>query len=220
VIEGWLGEGAPTFEEAVASFLAKEIMPRGEFDRLAAQMRTKAFTAAYLYTADHLQRVYEATAAAIEKGTTLWDFKGEVGELLSKPWHRETVFRTNVLAAYGKGHYDQAQASRAVRPYGRYSAIMDGRTRPSHARLHGLVYPLDHPFWQTYWPPWGYNCRCGVTTLSQMEVEESGLEVRREMDNLPEPDGKFVSPAAGEWRPDLSRYAPELRQLVERAIYD
>lgn len=220
MIDGWLGEEAPPFQEAVEAFLAKEIMPKWEFERLARALKTRAFTAAYVYAADQLQRVYEATLAAIEQGTTLADFKLEVGELLTKPWHRETVFRTNVLSAYGKGHYDQAQASRAVRPYGRYSAVLDGRTRPSHARLHGLVYPLDHPFWQMYWPPWGYNCRCGVTTLSQMEVDEEQMPVRRDLENLPPPEAKFVSPAAGEWRPDLDRYAPELRRLVEQAIYD
>ncbi len=220
MIEGWLGEGAPSFEEAVEAFLAKQIMPRHEFDQLAARLRARAFTVARVYAADQLQRVYDAVLRAIEQGTTLHDFKREVGDLLTRPWHRETVFRTNVLSAYGKGHYDQAQSSKAVRPYGRYSAVMDGRTRPSHARLHGLVYPLDHPFWQAYWPPWGYNCRCGVTTLSRLEVEAEGLEVQSGLDGLPPPEGRFVSPAAGEWQPDLSRYAPELRERVEKAIYD
>ena len=220
MIDGWLGEDAPPFTEAVEAFLAKEIMPRWEFEQLAASLRQKVFTAAYVYAADQLQRVYEATLAAIEQGTTLPEFKQAVGDILAKPWHRETVFRTNVLSAYGKGHYDQAQASRAVRPYGRYSAVMDGRTRPSHARLHGLVYPLDHPFWQQYWPPWGYNCRCGVTTLSSLEVEEAGLPVQDGLEGLPAPEGAFVSPARGDWQPDLSRYVPALREMVEKAIYD
>src|SRR4030042_1976036 len=99
-------------------------------------------------------------------------------EILTRPWHRETVFRTNVLSAYGAGHWEQAQEIRSLRPYARYSAVMDGRTRPSHAALHGLIYPLDHPFWRTYWPPWDYNCRCFAVTLSQWEVEQGGLQVR------------------------------------------
>src|SRR4030042_1453082 len=99
-------------------------------------------------------------------------------EILTRPWHRETVFRTNVLSSYGAGHWEQAQEIRALRPYARYSAVMDGRTRPSHAALHGLIFPLDHPFWRTYWPPWDYNCRCFAVTLSQWEVEQGGLQVR------------------------------------------
>jgi SPP1 gp7 family putative phage head morphogenesis protein len=157
-------------------------------------------------------------------------------DILTRPWHRETVFRTNVLSSYGAGHWQQAQDTRTLRPYARYSAVMDGRTRPRHAALHGLVYPLDHPFWQTYWPPWDYNCRCGAHTLSQWEIDTQGLTVSQDApqrmaggDARPtrdaRPTNKFVSPAAGQdWQPDYGKYAPELgeqvQRRVERAIYD
>ncbi len=214
------------FEEAVNYFLAKGIMTREQFDRLSAAEKAKAFTAARVYGADELQRVFEAVGAALEKGISYREFAKGVQDLLTRPWHRETVFRTNVLSAYGAGHWEQAQDVRALRPYARYSAVMDGRTRPTHAALHGLVYPLDHPFWQRYWPPWDYNCRCAAVTLSQWEVEHQGLEVSRAMGgDLPAPARNFQSPAAGSrWQPDYSKYAPELatqlRQAVERPIYD
>lgn len=211
------------FAEAVDAFLAKGIVAREEFDGMAREMRAKSFTAAYVHGAEELKVVYDACLAALAQGRTLREFVKATEEILTRPWHRETVFRTNVLSAYGRGHFDQAQAVRSLRPYGRYSAVMDGRTRPSHARLHGLVYPLDHPFWKTYWPPWDYNCRCGVTTLSQYEVDRDGLQVRTETADLP-PAGKFSSPAAGaEWQPDYGRYPQPLRGQVEervRAIYD
>jgi SPP1 gp7 family putative phage head morphogenesis protein len=214
------------FDEAVDYFLAKGIMTRAEFDQLSAAEKNKAFTAAYVYQTDKLQRVFDACLAAIESGQTLADFKRAAADILPQPWHRETVFRTNVLSAYGAGHWEQAQDTRALRPYARYSAVMDGRTRPSHAALHGLVYPLDHPFWQTYWPPWDYNCRCAALTLSLWEVEHQGLTVQQTMGaNLPPPAKKFTSPAqGGRWEPDYDKYAPELagqlRQAVEKAIYD
>jgi SPP1 gp7 family putative phage head morphogenesis protein len=215
------------FDEAVEFFLAKGIMTRGEFDKLAAAEKARAFTAAYVYKADELQRVYDAVLAALEKGTTLGDFVKATEDILTRPWHRETVFRTNVLSSYGAGHWDQAQAIRELRPYARYSAVMDGRTRPRHAALHGLVYPLDHPFWLTYWPPWDYNCRCAAITLSQGEIDTQGLQVNQGAVPASGPHNNFVSPAqGGKWQPDYGKYAPELagrlRRAVEgqKAIYD
>ena len=216
------------FDEAVEFFLAKGIMTRAEFDKLAAAEKVKAFTAAWVHQADELQAVYDAVLAAIEKGTTLREFVKATEDILTRPWHRETVFRTNVLSSYGAGHWEQAQAARTLRPFARYSAVMDGRTRPRHAALHGLVYPLDHPFWQTYWPPWDYNCRCAAFTLSQWEVDDQGIQVQREMgESLPAPAPKFQSPARGSaWEPDYTKYAPELAAQVQRrvegqkAIYD
>ncbi|MFA6721233.1 MAG: phage minor head protein [Candidatus Cloacimonadaceae bacterium] len=211
-------EHIPPFQEAVDWYLEKKIVTREVFETLSREARTKAFTAARVYAADELLNVYKALELAIEKGSTYQEFRAMIGELMPRPWHRETVFRTNVLSAYGAGHHQRAQETRHLRPYGRYSAVMDGRTRPSHARLHGLVYPLDHQFWQRYWPPWGYNCRCGVRTLSQMEVAEEGLAVQDEMTGLPEPEKKFASPAGAKWEPDIAKYPPALKYLVADQI--
>jgi SPP1 gp7 family putative phage head morphogenesis protein len=220
-----VGEGVPPFEEAVAWFMDKGIVTPDEFEDLSKEMRLKAFTAAYTYGADELLTVYNACLRAIDQGTTLRQFVKETAHILERPWHRETVFRTNVLSAYGRGHWQQAQELKALRPYARYSAVMDGRTRPTHAALHGLIYPLDHPFWQRYWPPWDYNCRCGATTLSQVDVDEDNLTVRRDLgDDLPPVNPKFAGPASDQpWEPDYARYPAPVGQQLQtavRAIYD
>lgn len=43
-----------------------------------------------------------------------------------------------------------------------YKTIGDGRVRDEHRKLHGTILPVDHPFWQIYYPPNGWNCRCFV----------------------------------------------------------
>ncbi len=218
--DGHFGKDIPPFAEAIAWFLDKEIVTKEEFLLLSAEARVKAFTAAYVHAADLLNEVFDSTLKAIELGTTLNDFKKEAGQILTRPWHRETVFRTNVQSAYGAGHWAQAQNVKDLRPYARYSAVMDGRTRPSHAALHGQVYPINHPFWQTYWPPIGFNCRCQAITLSQYEVDQEGYEVSQALGpNIPPPDQGFQSPAkGGVWQPDMTKYPAWLAEQLHHSL--
>lgn len=41
-----------------------------------------------------------------------------------------------------------------------YFAIMDGATRQDHALLNGTILPATDPFWQQFYPPNGWGCRC------------------------------------------------------------
>jgi hypothetical protein len=144
------------FQEAMDFFLAKGIVTRAEFDALSAAEKAKAFTAARVYAADDLQRIFDVLGAVLEKGLTYRDFAKATEDLLISPWHRETVFRTNVLSSYGAGHWQQADATRESRPYVIYRDMGDGRVRPDH-RLGGLVLRLDDPFVRSHWGPWAYN---------------------------------------------------------------
>lgn len=76
----------------------------------------------------------------------------------------ETIFRTQTQLAYGAGRYqaDQRPAVQSILWGYRYSTAGDDRVRPSHAELDGVTLPKEHPFWQTCWPPNGWNCRCSV----------------------------------------------------------
>lgn len=46
-----------------------------------------------------------------------------------------------------------------------YRTANDDRVRPQHAALHGVTLPVSDPFWQTYYPPNGWNCRCTVVQV-------------------------------------------------------
>lgn len=105
----------------------------------------------------------------------------ETGELstvqLGSDRRLRTIFQTNVQTAYMAGRYMRLMDDVENRPYWQYVAVMDGRTRPAHAALHGKVFRWDDPIWKVIFPPNGWGCRCRVRALTQAEVEAMGLRV-------------------------------------------
>ncbi len=51
------------------------------------------------------------------------------------------------------------------RYYLQYRTAHDGKVRPEHAALHGVTLPMSDPFWEEYYPPNGWNCRCSVVQV-------------------------------------------------------
>lgn len=48
-----------------------------------------------------------------------------------------------------------------------YRTAGDDRVRPEHAALNGITLPPSDPFWDVYYPPNGWNCRCTVVQVSR-----------------------------------------------------
>ena len=46
-----------------------------------------------------------------------------------------------------------------------YRTAGDDKVRPEHAALGGVTLPQSDPFWETYYPPNGWNCRCTVVQV-------------------------------------------------------
>ena len=105
----------------------------------------------------------------------------ETGEITRKqlgtPARLNTIFRTTTQGAYMAGRYESMIANAKERPYWRYVAVMDARTRPSHARLHNKVFHYLDPIWKFIFPPNGFSCRCRVEALTAAEVAQYGLVV-------------------------------------------
>lgn len=169
-IEFWKQRAKLTDEEAKA---------------LGEGVKHRAFYVTGLAKQDLVQLVSDGIEEALKNGETLADFKARIAAAIqAQGWHDyrvENIFRTNMQTAYSAGRYKKMQAVKASRPYWQYIAVMDKRVRPSHAILHEKVYPADHEFWATNYPPNGFRCRCGVRTLSARQVEKQGLTVETEM---------------------------------------
>ena len=54
-----------------------------------------------------------------------------------------------------------------------YRTAGDGKVRPEHAELHGVTRPMADPFWEEYFPPNGWNCRCTVVQVRKSKYPET-----------------------------------------------
>ena len=68
-----------------------------------------------------------------------------------------TIFETNIRMSYAHGRWQRIDRVKKARPYLRYVAIDDDRTRPQHRAWHGTVLPVDDPFWRSHYPPNGWG---------------------------------------------------------------
>ncbi len=234
-----LPEEPMTYEEATRYFQDKlEVTPK-EFYALHAKYRSLAFTVSGYTAARVISEFHEELQRAIEEGTSMGDFKSHMDDFLERkglhklhPIQAETIFRTNVQTAYNVGAYKEmtSPAVMAARPYWRYDAVEDSRTRPSHLAMNGRVFPADSPVWDTWYPPNGYKCRCSISTLSKRQVEQQGLEVEEKIPDRVDigygyihvmPDKDFhYNPAKVTFDPDLENMPESLQKAFERRQQD
>jgi SPP1 gp7 family putative phage head morphogenesis protein len=97
----------------------------------------------------------------------LQDYLDEIGVSGVGSGRLETIFRTQLQSSYSAGRWvaDQDPDIQEILWGYKYVTAGDDRVRETHAELDGVTLPKDHPFWQTFWPPNGYNCRCQVIPL-------------------------------------------------------
>lgn len=187
-------------EEAVKYFESKGYAITWNWRDLWQEAQARAFTVAGVTQVDVLQDIRGELDKALKRGTTFADFRADLQPLLERKgwWGRhaqtdpatgemagkgltprrlQTIFQTNVQTSYMAGRYRSQMANVADRPYWKYVAILDGRTRPAHRLLHGRVFRYDDPFWDYFYPPNGFNCRCRVEALSQADLDEAGIDL-------------------------------------------
>ena len=81
-----------------------------------------------------------------------------------------TEYATATKLAAGARRWDEITADTATFPLLQYLAVVDDNSRDDHAALNGVIRPANDGFWDTNFPPNGYNCRCDVAQLRSGEV--------------------------------------------------
>jgi SPP1 gp7 family putative phage head morphogenesis protein len=190
------------------------------------EAHSKAFTVARVTRMDVLDDIRGMVTKSLEEGITFEQFKKELmPKLQKKGWwgivqdeegndvqlgsvrRLKTIYDTNLRTSYMAGRYKDMYLNAKNRPYWMYDAKEDGRTRPAHKALDGVVYRYDHPFWDTHYPPNGWRCRCNVLPLTEGEVQEKGLTVKTEMPSRSATDvGWDYNVGKAAFQPDLEKY--------------
>ena len=57
-----------------------------------------------------------------------------------------------------------------------YRTVGDDHVRPEHAALNGTTLPFSDAFWDSYYPPNGWNCRCTVVQVRKTKYPETPRE--------------------------------------------
>lgn len=74
----------------------------------------------------------------------------------------QAEYQTAVASARMGAKWREFERRKDVYPNLVYKTQLDGRVRPEHAQLNGIIRPINDAFWKTHYPPNGWRCRCNV----------------------------------------------------------
>jgi SPP1 gp7 family putative phage head morphogenesis protein len=100
------------------------------------------------------------------------DFRAEVDKMnvkYNQNWLR-TEYNQAVASSQCAARWTDFEKHSKSMPFLQYQAVMDGNTRAEHAALNGVIKRVDSDFWDKYYPPNGWGCRCEVIQLTMRGV--------------------------------------------------
>jgi len=103
------------------------------------------------------------------------EFQKEAEAIIGKYNHNwlRAEYNQAVAAAQAGARWNDYKSRSDAMPYLQYQCVMDGNTRPEHAALHGVIKRIDDPFWDKYYPPNGWGCRCEAVQLPGSSYKET-----------------------------------------------
>lgn len=173
------------------------------------------FTVAKIAKLDLLTSVYRSLDEVIRNGGTFETWKANILPALKREgwWGEVTnrdltgtdetiivndrrlrnIYRTNIRMSIAAGRWRRYQAQKELFPYLRYrSDHPREHPRKDHLSWHGIILPVDHPWWQEHFPPNGWGCNCLPEQVSEGMLKRRGWQVTTE---LPLPASRPFYPA-------------------------
>lgn len=75
----------------------------------------------------------------------------------------QTEFNTANRSGAMAEKWEKIQKQKSLYPNLTYKTVKDNRVREEHRNLQDVTKPVDDPFWDKWYPPNGWHCRCYVT---------------------------------------------------------
>lgn len=185
--------------EVAAYFNNRGLRPSFSWQDFEPEEHAVAFTVAKAMQLDVLEAIHGSLQEAIDEGIPFeqwqrdltprlqalgwWGRQEMVDPLtgvlrevqLGSPRRLRTIYRANLRTARAAGQWDRIQRTARALPYLVYLLGPSERHRPQHEAKEGLVLPVDDPFWQQWFPPNGWGCKCHVRQITRREAEARGI---------------------------------------------
>lgn len=184
-----MAEISVRFSEAVDFLKRRLALPPGRWLELLREIDAAAQDRSAGMGEALVRDILAEVTKAVEDGTALSGFLDGWEEIVGRHgWTDESGGRSAELAfrimsaqAYAAGRWQQIQRLKKVRPYLRYvhvdPELLQPWSRPEHAHWHNTILAIDDPWWDTHYPPNGWNCRCYVQSLSERDLKRYGWVV-------------------------------------------
>lgn len=205
-------------DDVVRAFDARgSLQPTVRWSEMMHEQHAVAFTVAKVARLDLLRAMRTSIDQVIRDGGTFEEWKsGIMPDLQKAGWwgavsNREltgtdetiivnnrrlrTIYNTNVRMSMASGHWVRIQRQKDVFPYLRYLPSTSEHKRPLHMTWYGILLPVDHPFWQTHFPPNGWGCKCHFEQVTERQLKRKGWSITPDSD-LPQGARQFF-PADG-----------------------
>lgn len=197
--------------EALEYFRQKVRVPTRTWTDIWQGAHARAFAVAGVQRDDLLAGIKAALDKAIAQGTTLEEFRRDLGPLMDglgwrargrayEGWRTRLVYQANLNAAYAAGRYAQMTEPETLEalPFWAYRHSRKRDPRPEHLAWDGKVLAADDPWWRTHYPPNGWGCGCWAEPLSRRQLRALGKDGP---DPSPEVETRpWVDPNTGERR--------------------
>lgn len=173
-------KAGPVPQDVLKFWRSKRLRPAFHHLDVWREEHDAALTVAKVMRTDVLAVIQRALDIAIAQGQDFATFKREIqphlenagwwdehevedpdtGEevTVNPPRRLKLIFDTNLRTSRAIGQWDRIQDGKALRPYLLYQVGPSRRHREQHLAWHGVLLPVDDPFWTYAFPPNGFNC--------------------------------------------------------------
>ncbi|MDR2807765.1 MAG: phage head morphogenesis protein [Spirochaetaceae bacterium] len=201
-----MGDRFPEPVEA-EKFLSRKVKVETEkWDELKWGEHAHAFTVAHSIKAGVLDHIHGLLNKAMSEGQAFSAFKKNMLTLMEKSgwygregktkddktyinWRIRIIYDTNMRTAHAAARYRRQLQAADLRPVWIYKSKLVGKNRrQEHIVLHNKAFRYDDPFWNSYYPPNGWECKCFVDTRSESGAQREKIDILETDKNGNPPD--------------------------------
>ncbi len=191
-------------KEVVDYFDRRPRVPTFDWRDIAPREHALAFTVAKTHGFDILSDLRDAVRKAVVDRVPYERFRDELipilrkkgwwgeqkqrdpktGELvkaqLGSPRRLQIIYWANVHSAHAAGEWARVERNKEFLPWLTYVASVSERKRPLHLSWVGTTLPVSDTWWQSHYPPNGWNCKCSVRQIGDREAGRLHKEFGRD----------------------------------------